>query len=105
MHLLLPDDRRLSLDFEPLLTLARDPAHYHIQEIVDQLNAGGHREMALTAAGGTVLEASRHGENSEVLPAGSVAVTVTNRPGRVTGSVTLKVALLSAPVVAGVEPR
>ena len=56
MHLLLPDDRRLPLDFEPLLTLARDPERFHVQEIVYQLNAGGHREMALAAAGGTVLD-------------------------------------------------
>src|SRR5688572_15924991 len=46
-------------------------------------------------SGGIVLPAGRQGENSDVLPAGSVAVAVRYRPGAATGSVKLK---LTVPV-------
>src|SRR5438105_2332756 len=56
-------------------------------------------------AGGAGV-ACRHWENSEVSLPGLVAVAVMNWPGVTeAGSVTLKVALPSAPVVAMVKPR
>src|SRR5262245_48085089 len=56
---------------------------------------------------GRVLTASRHGENSDVLPNRSVAVAVRARPGRSTivGNVTLKGALPLESVVTSRDPR
>jgi FkbM family methyltransferase len=55
MHLILPNGEIKSLDFEPLHSMAQEPQH-HIQEIVDQLNSGGYRDMAMRARDTVVLD-------------------------------------------------
>jgi len=55
--------------------------------------------------GGISTVAARHGENSEVFPAGSVAVAVICPPCAVTGRATLKLVSPLPSVVTLVDPR
>src|SRR5512134_3596064 len=60
--------------------------------------------VTIYVTGGIRLTYCRQAQNSDVLPDGSAAVAVINWPSGGRGRLTLKAALLSAPVVTDVLP-